>query len=174
MVAHDQHKTQAVATTEAAIPDEVAKEIGSWAEAEAYFAGKGIAVSFGEEISDGFEKVSDEDKTKFVKVPILILDWERMPGDMGMFATIRFITQEGKRYRMSDGSTGIYDQLTRIEVEREKLGHPAPTQGLAVRRGLRKSEYWVSKASKQVIPREDLGAVPEDERFKGATYYLDF
>lgn len=155
------------------IPREIITEI-TWDNAQAYFAEEEIEVSVGLEVSDGFERYTDEDKPKLIGTAFLILDWRRIPGDMGMFATIRLLTEDGKRVRISDGSTGVYQQLVQIEIEREKKGHKAPTQGVLVRKGLRASDYFIYKDSREVIPKDIVDTVPKENKVKAVTYYLDF
>lgn len=170
--------SQTSPATEVSIPETVdlatLKDLKNWEDVRAYFADQGITVSAGEEVSDGYERVAESDKRKFVGTPFIIIDFVPLEGDQGPYATIRLMTAEGGRYRMADGSAGIYTQLMDIAEQRRAAGHPAPTQAIAVKGGLRVSEYYIHKETQMVIPRTAIADVPEDKRQLGRTYYLDF
>lgn len=174
MVAQSRAVSKKEAEEVEVIPTDVIKDITSWEDAQAYFAQEEIEVSVGLEVSDGFERYGEEDKPSLVGTPFIILDWRRLSGDMGMFATVRVLTRDGKRIRFSDGSSGVYQQLLQIEIEREKKGHKALSQGVLVRKGLRASEYYVYKDSREVIPKDLVDTVPKEQKLKANTYYLDF
>ena len=89
-----------------------------------------------ETLGDGFALVKD--KNVFVGKPIMFLEWRFNEGDQGEFVSARVICQEQNgiaRYILNDGSTGIYQQLKELSESRNVYG------GLAVRNGLRRSDY---------------------------------
>lgn len=52
------------------------------------------------------------------------------------------VTKDNELYVMTDGSTGIKDQLVKLINKRKSDGHPTPNQGIVIPNGLRKSEYF--------------------------------
>jgi hypothetical protein len=92
-------------------------------------------------IVDDYQKL--DDKSQLVNVPFFINRWWFTEGDMGEFAVMRCVTSrkvltpagETDKVVLSDGSTGIYQQLKRITLKTQK------TAALMVRHGLRVSQY---------------------------------
>lgn len=169
-------KTDVVQTGTVAVPDEipddVARELLSWEDAQAYFKQEGIEVSTGLEISDGF--ILSENKNILNDQPFLIVDWKFYDGEFGDAVTFRVITPDGRRFRFNDGSTGVKDQLVELTQKRVDAGNQNPTKGAAVRKGFRESEYWIDKKSGHALSRGDLATIPEDQRAKASTFYLQF
>jgi hypothetical protein len=131
------------------------RNIESFQDALRLLEGSGISVEDATEvIGDGFEML--DDKTKLVDQPFVILAWLFAPGDYkdeqtgetSEFCIMRLVTGEGKKYVVTDGSTGLSAQLRDYEQRTGKMG------GLIVRRGLRRSDY-------------------ENEHGPGTTFYLN-
>lgn len=139
---------------------------------EQFFAAQGITLSAGEEISDGFETVTDKDR--FLKTSFVVIDWKKFySSEFGQDAmTIRIMTLAGEKYRLSDGSTGIMKQLEEITEVRLAAGHAAPNAGLICKDGLTKSEYWVSTIDGKAIPTIEAEKLPASAKRKASTYYL--
>lgn len=154
------------------IPDEIAKGFQSWEDVKQYFQSEQIEISTGLEITDGFVLLEEGDKSKFVRQPLMILDWRFFDGEFGEAVTFRFMTPDGQKYRGNDGSTGIKDQLKQITATRIKEGHKSPQQGCAVRKGFEESVYYVHKDDRHIIGRGE--AVPENMKVKASTFYLKF
>lgn len=157
------------------LPVSVVQSFHTVADVEAFFADQGIELSSGEEISDGFE--STKDKDKLINTTFVIIDWNLFTSsDFGGadVMTIRLMTLAGEKYRISDGSTGIAQQLTDITKVRMDAKHPAPNAGLIVKGGLSKSEYWVSEADGKAMSDAEAEATPKDLKKKASTYYLVF
>lgn len=91
---------------------------------------------------DNFPEI---DKKDLVNVPIMLLTWnisnpERGEFD-GQYIVVRGITKAGKRFRFSDGSTGIFRQLRNLTGQRIQQGYATPNSGLVIEKGLVKSDY---------------------------------
>lgn len=172
MVAQPQVATSRDVAMANEIPEEVVKGFTSFDDARAYFQSEGIEVSTGLEISDGFVLLDEGEKTRFVGQPLLFIDWRFYDGEFGEAVTFRFMAADGGRFRGNDGSTGIKDQLKEITAIREKEGHKAPTQALAVRKGFQESTYYVHKDDGHVIERGEN--VPDEKKRKASTFYLRF
>lgn len=100
-----------------------------------------------EAIGDGFTMLDDKDR--LLSIPFFAVSWTFAPGDFGAeYLIMRVVTDRGEKYVVTDGGTGLCDQVRSFT---ERTGS---TNGLLVRRGLRKSEY-------------------DNEFGHGVTYYLN-
>jgi hypothetical protein len=81
------------------------------------------------------------------------------------YTVFHCVTRANESYVVTDGSTGIFRQLSRVVSQRIADGHPTPFQNVMVPNGLRKSEYGIDAEGKPV-PK---GAKAVS---KAATYYL--
>lgn len=95
----------------------------------------GDIVQASAELGDGFEIVGKDEKSQFIKVPMILLSWGFGKGDHGEFVSIRAVTKDGRRVVINDGSTGIYAQLREYTDLNNRDG------GMFVARGFRKSDY---------------------------------
>jgi len=115
------------------------REIQSFDDALALMTEQGIAVEDATEaIGDGF--VLLEDKNKLSGVPCLFMTWSFSDGEFGEFVAARVIAKLDNgsiaKYVVTDGSTGIYEQLRDFTKE-----HGGEIVGLKVMGGLRPSTY---------------------------------
>lgn len=116
-------------------------------------------VNAADELGDGFTLLKDEDKAKLVGTPMLLISWNFNAGDFGKtFVSVRGITQDGLKFVLNDGGSGIRDQLDKYEGD---MG------GLFIPHGLRYSDYGLDSEDNPV----KLGD-PAMVR-KARTYYLD-
>ena len=146
-------------TKDVAIPefsDDEYRDIESWEDALSLLTQAYGSVDVAEEIiGDGFAVLKD--KRSVVGAPMLFINWKFVDGDQGEFAVIRAVANTVKGFRkliLTDGSTGIYDQLRKYSDRFGKFG------GLAVRNGLRASDYEVQD--------EETGKMKS-----ATTFYLD-
>lgn len=127
--------------------DNAFREIGSLADALALYrttVGDDIAVA-SEELGDGFDRYTEDDKRKLIGVPLFVMEWRFaisdtvQRGDESVeYVTARIVAERGGKTIkavFSDGSTGIYRQL-RAYTDRTQR-----TKGLMVPNGLRVSDY---------------------------------
>lgn len=143
------------------VPPEVIAGITSFEDAMAYFNANEGTVNAGDVLGDGFTIIKDKDV--LINIPFLILDWREVLGDQGLYASVRLITSDGRKYRIADGSTGILSQLSDL-VEKDV------TRGIFVKAGLVKSEYWIDENGNIF---KDRDKVPEGATVKpGSTFYL--
>lgn len=99
-----------------------------------------ISKAFGGEIVDATEMLGDgftllKDKNVLVGVPIMIVKHKQVAGDHGTFSAAHVVTEDGKRYVIVDGSTGINEQLTRY-ASSAHAGKP-----IFLKSGLTRSDY---------------------------------
>lgn len=119
-------------------------ELLSFDDAAKYLAGKGYDVTtVNDYLSDGFEEV---DKKDLINRPFIIVmakvaiskDFFDDEGDPAKYAVLKVITQDGKRFRFSDGSlkSGIANQVMILEARRN-----GGAVGAIMAKGLAVSEY---------------------------------
>lgn len=121
--------------------------IQSFADVQKLFSEHGVTVvSAADELGDGFQLVSTEEKDQFIGREMMILSWAFAEGDVkkpdgskSEFVAMRFVCQEqgggvGK-YVITDGGTGIYKTL------REYTDRTGLYGGMHVKKGLRASRY---------------------------------
>lgn len=79
-----------------------------------------------------------EDKNRLLGVAFIAVRIDRHPnGDHGPFTSLHVVTQDGRKYIINDGGTGIHEQVTELYSRKPELvGLP-----LLVRQGLRRSDY---------------------------------
>lgn len=144
--------------------DETLRQINSVQDAFDVLSRNGIdVVDISEELGTGFQLIeSDEGKGTLVKTPFVIVYWGFSLGDYGEFVTAFVMTEDGRKLILTDGSTGIYAQLSEYT---EKTGRQA---GMMVKRGLRRSDYHISRET-----REPVGRDYEGEKDPATTFYLD-
>lgn len=90
-------------------------------------------------VSDVLEEVSDiVPKSDLVDTPMLIVGWDEHPAityDDGAvsnpYVTVHILTEDGRKV-FNDGSTGVYDQLSRIDKNQLPI---------LCKKGLRVSKY---------------------------------
>jgi hypothetical protein len=117
----------------------------------------GGVIEASEVLGDGFEVVPNDEKGRYVGVPMLLGEWQFRQGDNGEYVVIRALVQptgqQVRRVVFTDGSTGIMRQLQDVTQRTGK------THGLIVRHGFRRSDYTYT---------DDKGV---DK--KATTFYLD-
>lgn len=102
-------------------------------------------------LGDGFALT--ENKDQLCGVGLAFISWSESLGDFGPFVAARVITEQGGKFVITDGSTGIYAQLAAFAQETGRSG------GLVAKRGLRRSDYTYSDEKGQERPAK--------------TYYID-
>lgn len=148
-----------VAKKVARVPDEVVQGFTSIDDAIRYFNSNEGVVQAGDVLGDGF---TITEKEALLNIPLLILDWSEHLGDSGPYASVRAITSDNRKVRFSDGSTGIYRQLTELFLK-------GVERGILVRTGLTKSDYFVNEKTGEITKTN-----PGDPKVwkKATTYYL--
>lgn len=109
-------------------------------------------------IGDGYAFV--EDKNTLVGVPFLIVkfDFGVSSKNERRYVNAWVITQDGRKLKIFDQSTGILDQLTTYSAKSGKY------TGVACKHGLNKSEYTIEVENKKT---------GELEKQAATTFYLD-
>lgn len=79
-----------------------------------------------------------EDKNRLIGVAFIAVRIDIHPdGDHGPFTSLHVVTQDGRKYIINDGGTGIHEQVRELYIRKPDLvGLP-----LLVRQGLRRSDY---------------------------------
>ena len=112
----------------------------------------GETVHAEKELGTGFKVLNGSDKDRLLGVSFIILSMDFNVGDQGPFVSFLCVTENGGKFIVNDGSTGIYKTLDEYSLRGGKPG------GLLVNGGLRKSEY-----DKEI----------EGKMTKAVTYYLN-
>lgn len=125
-----------VVKTEPKLSDESLAGLSSFADAlsliEATYGNDALVVA-SEVLGDGFAML--ENKDKLVGELFVFISWDFHLGDHGEFVAARVMTQDGKKYIVIDGSTGICKTLSEYT---EKTGKKV---GMVCQKGLRRSDY---------------------------------
>lgn len=116
--------------------------------------------SIGATISRADEDLADDypviDKERLINRPFMALTWSISKPANESYGTpyivVRGILRGGKRFRFTDGSTGICEQLIKLTEQRIKSGFAVPNAGLICPNGLRKSEYTYRDTDKDGNP----------------------
>lgn len=141
---------------------EVAKLATDWAEIDSVDAALAVIESSGivvenisDEVGDGFDLIDDKDV--LCGLAMLIIGWRTSAGDFSEFVTVRAICKdgawEGKKIVFNDGSTGIKEQLHKIEGRRglnslnEWIVAPMHAD-----KGLRRSDYMFTNDKGEQAP----------------------
>jgi hypothetical protein len=128
-------QSQEIATTRR-FDTETLRSMATLDDALAALQSAGIAVKDMSEYGDGFEMLDDKDKRQLVGVPFVIIDATESEGDYGKsFVVVSLMTRDGRKVRLTDGSTGIRDQIVR------DVGGAGNAPGTLVAHGLRASDY---------------------------------
>lgn len=149
----------------AVLSDDAARTITGFADAVAAVQrelGVTDVANAGDELGDGFRLL--EDKDRLIATPFFILDWRFLVGDQGvnsktkdypgkgLYSTIRLVTEDNRKFRISDGSSGIHAQLFDYSDK-----HEGRTVAMMVKGGLVRSDYTTEI---------------DGEEVEGTTYYL--
>lgn len=116
----------------------------------------GNIVEADKELGTGFAVL--DDKNRLIGVPFVAVKMDEHTSDLnggGLFVTMHVVTQDGRKFIVNDGSTGICAQVQELWKRKpELIGLP-----LMVRRGLRRSDYTYMDESGKAKP--------------ATTFYLD-
>lgn len=115
-------------------------------------------------IGNGFRMLAN--KSALVGKGIVLLKWKFLPGDFAReYVNMLIVTEDGDRYLVNDGSTGIAAQLREYSDRADRFG------GMVVRNGFTESSYTFCSE-----PGCVLGAKCQEEGHKrtpASTFYLD-
>src|SRR4051812_38675305 len=98
--------TREVAKHNTRVPEEVARGFTNFEDAARYFNETEGIIHAGDVLGDGYTIL--ESKELLVNLPFLIIDWSEHLGDAGPYASVRVVTSDSRKFRFSDGSSGIY------------------------------------------------------------------
>lgn len=125
-----------VAVAEVKLSDDALAGLTSFNDALALIEetyGKEALVIASDVLGDGFAMLTNKDK--LVDEPFIFISWDFHLGDHGEFMAGRIMTQDGKKYILVDGSTGICKTMSEYT---EKTGKKV---GMVCLKGLRRSDY---------------------------------
>lgn len=178
VIAEDAANAPVIATE---ITDEILRSIGSSGNAFAD-AVKAAAQIYGgvqeihEELGTGFQLLTD--KSTLIDRRLLLLKWNFTNGTYGTFVSVAVVTEDGGKYIVNDGSTGICEQLRQLSLNNDKYG------GYIANRGLRTSTYTTCKGCgkprpqfteicEHTLPNNTTCGNADTARETGETYYID-
>lgn len=135
----------------------------------------GELTDYAEQYGTGFAVL--EDKMALVDKPFLIIAWRVNEGRFGGFSSAIVMTQDGGKWILNDGSSGIYQQLKSISINDGRNG------GVLVKEGLRVSVFDTCSACDlprpasvvecdNVLNNGTLCGDRSEERHEGRTFYL--
>lgn len=134
--------------------------ITSYDDALAILAAHGVTpVDAAEILADEWVATAKDD---LINRPFIVVDVKTSWGDFGPFTTCCIVDRDGKKMRFSDGSTGIYEQLKKLNAQYQITGI-----GLTCHRGLEKSTY--TRRDEEGNPLLNDKGVEE----KGSTFYFN-
>jgi hypothetical protein len=137
---------------------EVMGAFKSWTDLDRYYASQKFVE---EEYGKGFIVLSTKEKERFTGVAFRIISWVFRTGDKGPYVSAAIITEDGRKFILNDGGTGIRAQLARVTVSRLAENTPNRTlwtretaqAGLRVPGGLRRSDFdYTDKLTGDVTP----------------------
>lgn len=100
----------------------------------AEYYGEENLVSADETIGNGFRLLANKDT--LVDVPFVALAWRFNPGEyQGEFVTMMVVTEDGRKFIVNDGGSGVCSQLATYTNATGRHG------GMIVKRGLTRSDY---------------------------------
>jgi hypothetical protein len=113
-----------------------------------------------------YRVLSGAQKSELVNRPIGLRAWRFKRGDMGGYVIVFGVLHgTNEQVIFTDGSSGVYKQLSKITTDRLGNDHPAPFEFLKVPNGLRVSEYGLNAEGRPAADDEEVVG-------KGRTYYL--
>ena len=118
-------------------------------------------------LSSPYVILKGDEKDRLLQTPFYIRAW-RFAEDTETERpyVVAFVVTEGNdMFILTDGSTGIYEQLKKLTAKRLEEGHAAPVEHAMVVNGLRKSEYGLNAENKPAAKGEKVVG-------KATTYYL--
>jgi hypothetical protein len=113
---------------------------------------QGIGVTEVRDLGSGFVVVDNKDQ--LVGKDMIILGGQFNSGDMGVFVSLYIVTEDGGKWIVNDGGTGICEQARKY-AEKGRLA------GLRCRKGLTRSDYTTTVTVKG-----------KETEVEGTTYYL--
>jgi hypothetical protein len=131
----------------------------------------GSVEDIADEIGNGF--VVLKDKSKLIGQKCLFIEWRFLDGDYGDdgFVAVTVMTARNEKFILTDGSTGIRDQLRDLTARTGRYG------GYLVNSGLRVSQYDTCDECGKPRTRNELTCSRcddvSDKRSKGETFYID-
>jgi hypothetical protein len=136
------------------------------AEAESHGAGAASIT-----VVNPWEKIN-QDKDVLIERPLMLRSVkfmvDRATGNE--YANLWIVRDDDRLFRVTDGSTGMYRQITELVQERLDAGHPTPYNYFLFPNGLTKSEYNLDAAG-SIIEEDDKKT---KVAAKGATYYFAY
>jgi len=119
------------------LSDDDLELMNSYADALGYAASNNIAAVDISDYGTGVELLDKAGKNRLVGVEFIILDWQWRTGDFAEdYVSLTVMTRDGSKYVINDGSTGIREDVRRLE---RKLGGAKAV--VKVTKGLSRGDY---------------------------------
>lgn len=131
-----------------------------------FFADSGLTEEQFTFAGSAYRVLAGAQKDELVNRPVGLRAWRFKSGDIGEYVVV-FAVLHGTNEHVifTDGSTGIYKQLSKVSTDRLNSNHPAPFEYLKVANGLRVSEYGLNEDNRPAADGEKVVG-------KGRTFYL--
>jgi hypothetical protein len=132
------------------LTEDALREVTTWDDAMRALVDAGMVSSTARDVLGvGFETTRDKDQ--LINRPFIIVEYSEHDGDVGRFCFVRCITKDGAKFQFTDGSTGIFAQLS------GKYKRDGMVVGIVAQNGLNRSDYQVTIEGKETA---------------GTTYYV--
>lgn len=162
-----------LASIQAFAGDAEMRDIASYEDALALAtAVHGDVLDIAQELGTGFALLKD--KGKLEDQEFVLIQWRFTAGDFAKgFVSAALVTKTGDKYIITDGSTGIFQQLMNLSQETQRFG------GVKVPNGVRASRYATCPDCGRPMSADEVECSNEkcgyqgDKRGQGETYYLN-
>lgn len=121
-----------------------------------------------DELGTGFRTVKD--KRQLIGLPFIIVNYRFFEGDKGRFTAAFLVTDDGRKIMITDGSTGIRDQL-----ERWTSINGGRMRAMAAQKGLRVSSYPFCDNCRAPAPARatECPRCGNQDLSRSETFYID-
>lgn len=121
-----------------------------------------------DELGTGFRTLKE--KNQLIGVPFIIVNYRFFEGDKGHFTAVFLVTEDGRKLMLTDGSTGIRDQL-----EKWTALNGGRMRAMAAQKGLRVSTYpFCDDCGRPVPPRASVCPLcGRRDLSRAETFYID-
>lgn len=121
-----------------------------------------------DELGTGFRTIKD--KHQLIGQPFIIVNYRFFEGDKGRFTAAFLVTDDGRKLMLTDGSTGIRDQL-----ERWTMLNEGRMRAMACQKGLRVSGYPFCDNCRQPAPARatECPTCGNQDLSRAETFYID-
>lgn len=121
-----------------------------------------------DELGTGFRTLKE--KRQLIGVPFIIVNYRFFEGDKGRFTAVFLVTDDGRKLMITDGSSGIRDQLARwTDLNDGRM------RAMAAQKGLRVSGYPFCDNCRKPAPARatECPSCGNQDLSRAETFYID-